>query len=55
MTKYLSKGMKKINIKVYKNAIHKIFEDPKKRKIVEELILQAIIEYTKKRLVEKGV
>ena len=40
--------MKKINLKVYKNAIHEIFEDPKKRKVIEKLILQAIIEYTKK-------
>jgi len=40
--------MKKIHIKDFKKAIHAIFEDPKKRKVVEKLILQAIIEYTKK-------
>jgi len=40
--------LKKHNISVYKNAIHAIFEDPKKRKIIEKLLLRAIIEYTKK-------
>ena len=40
--------MKKIHIKDYKEAIHNIFEDPKKRKVLEKLILQAILEYTKK-------
>ena len=40
--------MRKIDIRDFKKAIHNIFEDPKKRKVLEKLILQAILEYTKK-------
>ena len=40
--------MKKIDINIFRKVIHGIMEDPKKRKVLEKLILQAIIEYTKK-------
>jgi len=40
--------MRKIDINIFKKVIHSIMEDPKKRKVLEKLILQAILEYTKK-------